>query len=55
MRRVLVAIVSAALTAGVGVATTASATPQAASEQGFTCMYFQNPTVEAVWSKVCHF
>jgi hypothetical protein len=55
MRRVLVAIVSAALAAGFGFATTAAAAPQASSSAQFTCMYFQNPTVETVWSKVCHF
>jgi hypothetical protein len=54
MRRVLVAIVSAALAAGFGFATTASAAPQPSAAQ-FTCMYFQNPTVETIWSKVCHF
>jgi hypothetical protein len=59
MRRLLFAVLSATLTAGVGFATTASAAPQAATPHStsaqFTCMYFQNPTVEAVWSKVCHF
>lgn len=54
MRRVLFAVLSATLASGIGVATSASAAPQPASE-GFTCMVFQNPTVELVWSKVCHF
>jgi len=54
MRRVLFAVLAATLGAGIGVATTASAAPQHGSTQA-TCMYFQNPTVELVWSKVCPF
>jgi hypothetical protein len=54
MRRMLFAVLSATLASGIGFATTASAAPHSSSAQ-FTCMYFQNPTVEAVWSKVCHF
>ena len=54
MRRLLFAALSATLASGIGLATTASAAPQPAA-QGFTCAVWQNPTVELVWSKVCHF
>lgn len=54
MRRLLFATLAATMASGVGFATTASAAPQPASAS-FTCMVFQNPTVELVWSKVCHF
>jgi hypothetical protein len=55
MRRLLVTAVTVVLGSGIGIATTASAAPQASSQESFTCMYFQNPTVELVWSHVCHF
>ena len=55
MRKLLAAAISIVFASGLGVATAASAAPQAASQSSFTCMYFQNPTVELVWSHVCHF
>ena len=55
MRKLLAAALTLVLGTGIGVATAASAAPQAASQTSFTCMYFQNPTVELVWSHVCHF
>ena len=55
MRKLLAAAISLVFASGLAVATTASAAPQAASQSSFTCMYFQNPTVELVWSHVCHF
>ncbi|MDQ1683767.1 MAG: hypothetical protein QOC82_504 [Frankiaceae bacterium] len=54
MRRLLLAALALTLGSGIGVATAASAAPQPAAQQ-FTCMHFQDPTVELVWSKVCHF
>ncbi|HET6910629.1 MAG TPA: hypothetical protein VFH54_14940 [Mycobacteriales bacterium] len=55
MRRLLFAVLTVVLGSGIGIATTASAAPQASSQVNFTCAYFQNPTVELVWSHVCHF
>jgi hypothetical protein len=55
MRKLLFTALSATLASGIGVATAASATPAPTAQQQFTCMVFQNPTVELVWSKVCHF
>jgi len=54
MRRLLFAALAVTLGSGIGVATTASAAPQHSSNLA-TCMYFQNPTVELVWSTVCPF
>jgi len=54
MRRLLLAAIALTLGSGIGVATTASAAPQHGSTQA-TCMHFNDPTVELVWSKVCHF
>lgn len=54
MRRLLFAALAATMASGIGFATTASAAPEATSA-GFTCMHFNDPTVELVWSKVCHF
>jgi hypothetical protein len=54
MRRLLVLSLVATLGTGIGLASSASATPRAASPQ-FTCVYFSNPTVEYVWSHVCRF
>jgi len=55
MRRLLFAALSATLASGIGVATAATVAPAAPAAGPVTCMYFQNPTVELVWSKVCHF
>ncbi|MBV9097240.1 MAG: hypothetical protein JO079_04195 [Frankiaceae bacterium] len=55
MRKLLFAALSATLLSGVGLATTASAAAHPTTHTEATCMYFQNPTVELVWSKVCHF
>jgi len=58
MRKFMYAAVSAVLDSGVGAVTVASATPQVSAQRQqttFTCAYFQNPTVELVWSHVCHF
>ncbi len=54
MRRLLFAALSATLASGIGVVTAASAAP-APTAGPVTCVLFQNPTVELVWSKVCHF
>jgi len=51
MRKLLI-VLTIVLTAGVASAGTASATPQASA---FTCSHFTDPTVEFVWSHVCHF
>lgn len=53
MRKLLAAAIAATLAAGIGVATSASASTQAAPQ--FTCSHFQDPTVELVWSHVCRF
>lgn len=55
MRKLLATVLTVVLGAGIGVATAASAAPQAASQTTFTCMHFQDPTVELVWSHACHF
>ena len=55
MRKLLAAAISLVFATGLGVATAASAAPQAASQTSFTCSHFQDPTVELVWSHVCHF
>ena len=55
MRKLLFAALTVVLGSGMGIATSASATPQASPQVNFTCAYFQNPTVELVWSHVCHF
>ena len=55
MRKLLFAVLSVTLATGIGVATSAAAAPQASSQQQFTCMHFQDPTVQLVWSHVCHF
>ena len=52
MRKLLAAAIAATFATGIGLATTASASPQAAP---ITCVYIQNPTVELVWSHVCKF
>jgi len=54
MRRLLFAAIAATFTAGIGLASAASASPEASSTQ-FTCVHFSDPTVELVWSHVCHF
>ena len=54
MRRLLFAALAATLGSGIGLATTASAAP-APTAGPATCMVWQNPTIELVWSKVCHF
>ena len=59
MRKVLFAALSAIIASGIGAATVVTAAaPQVSAQHEqatFTCAYFQNPTVELVWSKVCHF
>ena len=55
MRKLLFAALTAVLGTGIGFAGTASAAPHASAPTSFTCMYFQDPTVELVWSHVCHF
>jgi len=55
MPKLLFAAISLVFATGLGVTTAAAAAPQAVSQSSFTCMYFQNPTVELVWSHVCHF
>lgn len=55
MRRLLITALSLLVAGGVGVATSASAAPHAATQTSFTCSHFQDPTVEFVWSHVCHF
>jgi hypothetical protein len=55
MRRLLFAALAMTLGSGIGVATAASAAPSQHGSTQATCLYFQNPTVELVWSKVCHF
>ena len=55
MPKLLASLLTLVLGTGIGVATAASAAPQASAQTSFTCMYFQNPTVELVWSHVCHF
>jgi hypothetical protein len=50
MRKLLI-VLTVALTASLGFAGTASAAPTT----DFTCSHFQDPTVEFVWSHVCHF
>ena len=55
MRKLIFVLLTVVLGTGIGVATSASAAPQAGAQSAFTCMYFQNPTVELVWSHVCHF
>jgi hypothetical protein len=54
MRKLLALALSGTFLAGVGAATAASAAPTAAPTPT-TCVYFSNPTVEYVWSHVCHF
>jgi hypothetical protein len=55
MRKLLFAALSMTMASGIGFATSASASaPQHGSTQA-TCLYISNPTVEYVWSKVCHF
>jgi len=55
MRKLIATALTLVLGTGIGVATAASAAPQAASQTSFTCMHFQDPTVQLVWSHVCHF
>ena len=59
MRKFLFAALSAVFASGIAAATVAaSAAPQVAAQNQqttFTCAQFQNPTVEFVWSHVCHF
>jgi hypothetical protein len=55
MRKLLFAFLTLVLSTGIGFATTASAAPHALAQTTFTCAQFQNPTVELVWSHVCHF
>ena len=55
MRRLLFAALSMTLASGIGFATTASAASHSTARTEATCLYIQNPTVEYVWSKVCHF
>jgi len=54
MRRLLLAALAATMGSGIGIVTAATAAPQPAAGP-VTCMVWQNPTVELVWSKVCHF
>ena len=49
--RKLLAVLTVVVAAGIGFAGPASAAPQTE----FTCSHFQDPTVEFVWSHVCHF
>jgi ABC-type glycerol-3-phosphate transport system substrate-binding protein len=53
--RKLLAVLALVLTTGIAFAGTASAAPQASAQTTFTCVHFQDPTVELVWSHVCHF
>jgi hypothetical protein len=55
MPKLLLSALTLVFATGVGLATTASAAPQASTQQSFTCMHFQYPTVQLVWSHVCHF
>lgn len=55
MRKLLLTAMTLVLGTGIGFASTASAAPTASSQVRFTCAKFQDPTVELVWSHVCHF
>lgn len=55
MRKLLFAALSATLATGIGFASTASAAPAPRAHTEATCVLIQNPTVEYVWSHVCHF
>ncbi|MDT7537052.1 MAG: hypothetical protein QOI82_637 [Actinomycetota bacterium] len=53
--RKLLTVLTLVLSAGIAFAGTASAAPQPSAQTAFTCVHFQDPTVELVWSHVCHF
>jgi hypothetical protein len=55
MRKLLLTVLALVSATGIGFATTASAAPRASAQATPTCAYFQDPTVEFVWSHVCHF
>ena len=52
MRKLIATALTLVLGTGIGLATAASAAPQAAPQTTFTCSHFQDPTVEFVWSHV---
>lgn len=55
MRKLLVTVLTMAIGTGTAFMTAASVAPQASAQPTFTCAHFQDPTVELVWSHVCHF
>ena len=59
MRKLMFAALTLVLGTGIGFAGSASASTQASTQvttgTSFTCMHFQDPTVQLVWSHVCHF
>jgi hypothetical protein len=55
VRKFLFAALSMTLASGIGLATNAAAATHPTSHTEATCLYISNPTVEYVWSKVCHF
>ena len=55
MRTLLLTVLTLVFAIGIGFTTAASAAPRASAQSTPTCAYFQNPTVEFVWSHVCHF
>ena len=55
MRKLLLTVLTLGLATGIGFATTASAATHASAQATPTCAHFQDPTVELVWSHVCHF
>ena len=54
MRKFLLAALALVVLAGLGFAGSASAALRATTSPA-TCVVFQNPTVEFVWSHICHF
>lgn len=55
MRRLLFIALTLVLGTAIGFAGSASAATHASARTSFTCSHFQDPTVELVWSHVCHF
>ena len=57
MRKLVLAALSAAVATGITFAGAASAAPThaASTQTPATCVVWTNPTVEYVWSHVCHF
>jgi hypothetical protein len=55
MRKLIVAVLALVAATGIGFVTTASVAPQPSALAPATCAHFQDPTVELVWSHVCHF